>query len=367
LSSGPTAFKKQPLAKNTISAYPYQRLSGSVPTYLLAYLRAHSWVLFLALLWTLFGGQASASDSFRIVSQNMYRLFDDINNGKKYETVLSTKKFHEKTKLAAKKIVTDFELPDIMALQEVENINTLNQIIHFIRQTSSVQYNAVLKEGNDVSGMDIGFLIKAEFRVKSVKQLFKKTKLTLNNTPLFSRPPLLIQVCKQSNCISILNLHLRSMLGIRAKSKGHRVRIKRLQQATIIARWVDQYQRTHQGQSLMVLGDFNALSPPDQYIDVVGTIIGRPDNRNTKLSSQNLIQNDLIDLTQCIPHKKRYSYIHKKKKQLIDYMLVNQRLKPRLERIRFSEIDYRFSDHAALIADFSWQVHSVNALGKLAD
>jgi endonuclease/exonuclease/phosphatase family metal-dependent hydrolase len=358
LSNGPTAFKKQPSAKNTISVYPNQPLSATFPTYLLAYLlaylRAHSWVLFLLLLWTLIGGQALASDSFRIVSQNMYRLFDDINNGKKYETVLSTKKFNAKAKLAAKKIITDFELPDIMALQEVENINTLKQIIHRIRQTSGVQYNAVLKEGNDMSGMDIGFLIKAEFRVKSVKQLFKKSKLTLNNTPLFSRPPLLIQVCKQANCISILNLHLRSMRGIRAKSKGHRVRFKRLQQATIIARWVDQYQRTHSGQSLMLLGDLNALSPPDQYIDVVGTIIGNPDNSNTKLSSEDFIQTNLIDLTQRIPHEKRYSYIHQKKKQVIDYMLVNQQFKPRLERIQFSEIDYRFSDHAGLIADFSW-------------
>lgn len=284
----------------------------------------------------------------------MYRLFDDVDNGKKHEVVLSTKNFHKKTKLAAQKIVTDFELPDIVALQEVENINTLNQITHRIRQTSKVQYKSILKEGNDVSGIDIGFLVKSDYRVKSVKQLFKKRKFSLDSNLLFSRPPLLIQVCKRSNCISVLNLHLRSMRGIRKKSKGHRIRIKRLEQATVIAIWVDQYQRSHFGQSLMVVGDLNALSPPDQYIDVVGTIIGNPDNRNTQLSSQDLIQNDLIDLTQHIPYKKRYSYIHRKKKQVIDYMLVNQQFKPRLERIRFSEIDRQFSDHAGLIADFSW-------------
>ena len=285
----------------------------------------------------------------------MYRLFDDVDNGKKFETVLSTKKFHKKATLAAQKITIQFELPDIMVLQEVENINTLNQIILRIQQTSNVQYKAVLKEGNDVSGMDIGFLIKSEFRVQSVKQLFKQSNLALDNSPLFSRPPLLITVCKRSNCISILNLHLRSMRGIRKNAKGHRVRIKRLEQASVVARWIDQYQRSHFGQSLLVAGDLNALSPPDKYIDVVGTIIGKPDNRNTKLSSRDLIQNDLIDLTQHIPHKKRYSYIHREKKQLIDYMLINQHFKPRLERIRFSEIDYRFSDHAGLIADFSWE------------
>jgi endonuclease/exonuclease/phosphatase family metal-dependent hydrolase len=358
LSNGPTVFKKQPTVNATICAInshaSYQRLSSAFLTHLLAHL--------LALLSTLFAGQALASDSFRIVSQNMYRLFDDADNGKKYETVLSTKKFHKKVKLAAHKIITDFDLPDIMALQEVENINALNQIIHRIRQTSGVQYKAVLKEGNDLSGMDIGFLIKSEHQVKSVKQLYKKNTLARrdangnarSNSPLFSRPPLLIEVCKQSHCVFILNLHLRSMRGIRAKSKGHRVRIKRLQQAIMIARWIDQHQYTHSGQSLMVLGDLNALSPPDEYIDVVGTIIGNPDNSNTQLSSEDLIQNDLVDLTQHIPRKKRYSFIHRKKKQVIDYMLVNQQFRLRLERIRFSEIDYLFSDHAGLIADFSW-------------
>lgn len=284
----------------------------------------------------------------------MYRLFDDIDNGKRFETVLSTKKFHEKATLAAQKIITDFGLPDIMALQEVENINTLNRIIQGIRQASNVQYKAVLLEGNDVSGMDIGFLIKSDYRVQSVKQLFKKNKLLLNNSPLFSRPPLLILVCKRSNCISVLNLHLRSMRGIQNNTKGHRVQIKRLEQATAIARWIDQYQRSHFGQSLMVMGDLNALSPPDQYIDVLGTIIGNPDNRNTKLSSQDFIEHDLIDLTLRLPQKNRYSYIYRKKKQIIDYMLINQQFKPQLDHIRFSEIDYDFSDHAGLIADFSW-------------
>jgi endonuclease/exonuclease/phosphatase family metal-dependent hydrolase len=354
LSNGRTVFKKQSLIKTTINTaiptYPYQRLSPILATYLRSFL----WVF----LWAVFAGQALASDSFRMVSQNMYRLFDDVNNGRKYETVVSTKKFRKKTTLAAQKFIIDFDLPDIMALQEVENINTLNQIIHRIRQTTGVQYKAVLKEGNDVSGMDIGFLIKSEYQIKSVKQLFKKNTLASSNargnSPLFSRPPLLIVVCKRSNCIAVLNLHLRSMRGMRTKSNGHQVRMKRLQQATAIARWIDQYQRTHSGKSLMVLGDLNALSPSDRYIDVVGTILGKPDNRNTILSSQDLIQHDLIDLTQLIPNKKRYSYIYQKKKQVIDYMLINHRFKPRLDRIRFSEIDYRFSDHAGLIADFSW-------------
>jgi len=40
----------------------------------------------------------------------MNRLFDDIDNGQYYETVLSTKKFHTKATLAAQKFVTDFQI-----------------------------------------------------------------------------------------------------------------------------------------------------------------------------------------------------------------------------------------------------------------
>jgi len=354
LSNGQTVFKKQPPVNIPIVTRAYQRSRAQYFNYLSVHARAYLTAFLWILLWTLLAGQALADNSFRVVSQNMYRLFDDIDNGKKYETVLNTKKFHDKTKKAAQKIITSFELADIIALQEVENINTLNQIILQIKQTSGVQYRAVLKEGNDISGIDVGFLIQSKYQVKSVKQLFKKTKLANGNSLLFSRPPLLIKVCKQSNCISLLNLHLRSMIGIRSKSKGHRVRTKRLEQATTIARWIDQYQSAHIGQSLMVLGDLNALSPSDQYIDVVGTIIGKPDNTNTKLWSQDLIKHDLIDLTRRVPDNKRYSYIHKEQKQVLDYMLINQQFKPKLKRIWFSEIDYRFSDHAGLIADFSW-------------
>lgn len=309
---------------------------------------------YIVLLWSLITGQSDANDSFRIASQNMNRLFDDVDNGKKYETVLSTQKFQGKAKLAAHKIIHVFKLPDIIALQEVENMNTLSQVAHHIRQVGSTTYKPVLKPGNDVSGINVGFLIKTLYRVKSIQQLFKKDRLTLDNSFLFSRPPLLVEVCKQLHCLSILNLHLRSMRGIRKQPNGQRVRIKRQQQASAIARWIDQYQRTHPEHSLIVLGDFNALSPTDRYIDVVGTIKGNPDNRKTQLSSKDWIRNDLIDLTERIPHHQRYSYIHRKKKQIIDYLLINESLNPRLKNIQLTGIDYQFSDHAGVIADFSW-------------
>ena len=104
----------------------------------------------------------------------------------------------------------------------------------------------------------------------------------------------------------------------------------------------------------MVLGDFNALTPSDPIFDLVGAIRGDPDNSSTSIMADDWVEDDLIDLTRKIPEYKRYSYIYKKKKQILDYMLINTRFKPRLRKIAFTSIDYQFSDHAGLIAEFDW-------------
>lgn len=294
-----------------------------------------------------------ADETIRIVSQNLNRFFDNVDDGKN-EKVLSEKQFYRKLEITVSTIVNQFSLPDILALQEVENQNLLSRIASTINSRSKMKYQAVLLEGNDISAINIGFLVSRSFRIGSVKQLFKQQRLELDQSPLFSRPPLYLEVCKGVHCLSLLNLHLRSMRGIRSSSKGRRVRLKRLEQASIIARWIDDFQQTRPKASLLVLGDFNGLTPSDPYVDVVGTIIGKPDNSNTEKQAEDWIKQDLIDLTKHIPRQKRYSYIYQKKKQILDYMLVNSQFGPRLKHIAFSRINYDFSDHAGLLADLSW-------------
>jgi endonuclease/exonuclease/phosphatase family metal-dependent hydrolase len=294
-----------------------------------------------------------AGESIRIASQNMYRFFDNIDNGRK-EIIFSDRRFHAKLKTAANTIIERLFLPDILALQEVENRNVLSKIATAVLERTGTQYQVVLVDGNDVSAINIGFLIKRSFTIKSVKQLFKHQRLELDQSLLFSRPPLYLEVCKRSNCLSLLNLHLRSMLGIRSGSKGHRVRMKRLEQASIIARWIDDFQHSRPESSLLVLGDLNGLTPTDSYVDVVGIILGNPDNSNTEIQAVDWIREDLTDLTRYIPKRNRFSYIYGNKKQVLDYMLINSQLRPRLISVSFSLINYDFSDHAGLLVDLEW-------------
>ena len=309
--------------------------------------------LILTCLTLILSSPLYAGETIRIVSQNMNRFFDNIDNGKN-EKISSETEFYAKVEMATTRIIEQFSRPDIIALQEVENTNVLSNVATALRNRSGARYQVVLLGGNDVSAINTGFLVKRTVKIKSVKQLFKHQRLKLDQSLLFSRPPLYLEACKGPVCLSLLNLHLRSMRGIRSSVKGHRVRLKRLEQASTIARWIDEFQRTRPKSPLLVLGDLNGLTPADSYIDVVGTILGKPDNSNTELQAADWISNDLIDLTRYIPTKHRFSYIYRDRKQILDYMLASSLLKPRLDHISFSRIDYDFSDHAGLIADLKW-------------
>lgn len=319
------------------------------------------WPLLTGCLLTVFyicigltlSSSAYAEEPLRIVSQNMHRIFDNVDDGSN-EKVFSSAKFYRKVDMAASIIVSQFALPDILALQEVENRNVLSEITRSIKARSGVGYQIVLLDGNDISSINVAYLVKNKFEIKSIKQLFKHQRLPYDTNLLFSRPPLYLEACIKSNCLSLLNLHLRSMRGIRSNTKGKRVRLKRLEQASSIAQWINDFQQSRPGDSLLVLGDFNGLTPSDPYVDVVGTIIGKPDNSNTRISATDWIKEDLTDLTRFITPLDRYSYIYRKKKQILDYMLSSSRFKPRLVDIAFGRINYAFSDHAALIGDFVW-------------
>jgi endonuclease/exonuclease/phosphatase family metal-dependent hydrolase len=144
------------------------------------------------------------------------------------------------------------------------------------------------------------------------------------------------------------------MRGIDSARDGKRVAGKRRRQAETIAAWSNRFQQSRTGASLLLLGDFNALTPSDEYVDIAGIIRGNPDNITAKLPGRDLLEPDLIDITELIPLQKRYSYIFRHNKQQLDYMFVNQSFVADVESIAFSRIDTHFSDHAGLLVEFKW-------------
>jgi len=306
----------------------------------------------LTLLLVLTASAANA-DSLRVLSQNMNRLFDNIDDGH-YEKVLSRGRFQQRVKNAAKKFGDDFGLPHIIALQEVENLYVLQQIADEIRERYRADYRPILIPGQDISGINLAFLVRSDVEINKTEQLFRHERFKLTGNPLFSRPPLYLEACAIEYCLSLLNVHLRSMRGINSGRDGKRVSGKRRRQAETIAAWSNQFQQSRSGASLLLLGDFNALTPSDEHVDVAGIIRGNPDNRTARLPGRDLLEPDLADITELIPQAKRYSFIFRHKKQQLDYMFVNQSFAADVEDIAFSRIDYRFSDHAGLVVRFEW-------------
>lgn len=309
-------------------------------------------IALLCLLLILTGPVASA-DSFNVLSQNMHRLFDDIDDGNR-EKILSRKSFHQRINVAAGKFGEHFDLPHIIALQEIENLNVLDKIADEIHNRFRLRYQPALIPGQDVSGINLAFLVRDDVEIVKLKQLFRGQILEMTGNPLFSRPPLYLEACFIEKCISLLNLHLRSMRGINSSEDGQRVARKRKLQAEAVATWVNQFQQTRPGDSLLVLGDFNALTPSDKHVDVVGILLGTPDNHTARLKARDMVEPNLVDLTRRVPRDERFSFVYRQRKQQLDYMLINRDFTADLENIEFSEIDRQFSDHAGLRAWFRW-------------
>ncbi len=292
-----------------------------------------------------------------LVSQNLNRLFDDIDDPGD-DRVLGRKRYRERVRQLADKIVGTFDQPDILALQEVEKRAILQAVADEVTALGGRRYRAFLVDGNDRSGIDVGYLVAAELEVRRVEALFSDLRYRYRKNgesveaALYARPPLLLEFCRDRRCMTLVNVHLRSMRGLRHRSKGKRIALKRRLQAETLADWVQDFQQRHPRRALALVGDFNALTPSDRYVDVVGIIRGTPDPERPRHRSRDRVEPDLIDPGEALSRGKRYSYRYKKRKQLLDYLLLNEPAAEWLDSMSYGWIDYRFSDHAALTATF---------------
>ena len=298
------------------------------------------------------------SADWTLVSQNLNRLFDDIDDPGD-DQVTGSKRYRERIERLALRITGAFDQPDVLALQEVEKSSVLETVAQAVTDRGGRRYRALLIDGNDRSGIDVGYLVADDLEVRRLEALFAERRYRYRKqgkmieAPLFARPPLLLEFCRDRSCFTLVNVHLRSMRGLRHRSKGKRIALKRQLQAETLARWVQRFQHSRPGQPLALVGDFNALQPSDRYVDVVGTIIGQPDQQRPRRISPDLVEPDLIDPSIGLPKGKRYSYRYKKRRQLLDYLLLNRPAAKLLKSIRYDRIDYRISDHAALNAVFA--------------
>ena len=107
------------------------------------------------------------SDEITVASFNIQRFFDDVNDVGITEPVPSPAVFDARLGKASRIVRTMLGSPDIIGLQEMENLATLQALAARINADAasggnpSPGYVAYLEEGNDIGGIDVGFLVKA--------------------------------------------------------------------------------------------------------------------------------------------------------------------------------------------------------------
>lgn len=263
-----------------------------------------------------------------IGSLNLFRLFDSVDDPGPEDNgqVTDPAEYAARLDKFSRYIREVLRSPDILGVQEAESLSVLQDLAAEIAADDpSVQYSAFLVEGNDVGGIDVGFLVRDNVTVNSVTQLGAAEILSVDGSPLHDRPPLVIEAEIVTTGavfpVTVMVIHNRSLGGIDDPADGPRVRQKRLEQAQSIAEKVQTIQDT--GARLVVVGDFNAFQFTDGYVDVIGQIKGDFEPSDNLLSGPDLVDPNLINLVDLLPADEQYSFIFDGSSQVLDHALVN--------------------------------------------
>jgi uncharacterized protein len=284
-----------------------------------------------------------ASNQITVASTNLERFYNTAQdpNGPGTVVPLTPQAFANRLNKVSLGYRNVLKLPDIIAVEEMQDLNTLQTLAAKVNSDAvsaggpNPNYTAYLAEGNDISNINVGFLVKSTITVVDVTQYGKSTTLvnpTTGTTSLLNdRPPLVLRAraslpgSNQSVPLTIIVNHLRSLTSLDDPSQGPFVRAKRQQQAEFLADLIQSRQAADPNEKIIALGDFNAYQFNDGYVDVVGTVKGNPAPADqVVLSSNALVNPTLTALVDLDAPADRYSYTFSGSAQEIDQILVNQ-------------------------------------------
>lgn len=289
--------------------------------------------------------RAREDGEMTVAALNLFRLFDDIDDapvpridpdtgidyGPTDEAVLDSSEYALRLGKFSGFIRTVMMSPDILAVSEVESLKVLQDLAAQIQSDDdSLNYSAYLEEGNDIGGIDVGFLVLDTVAVDKVTQLGRFELLSTDGSLLNDRPPLLLearQIADGSDFpISVMAIHGRSLSGI----DSARTQQKRFEQAQYVAAQVQALQLANPDIHLVVTGDFNAHEFSDGYVDVTGQMKGDYNPADNLVCQSNscddLVEPDLINQVLMIPQGERYSFNFGGNAQVLDHAMTSAAL-----------------------------------------
>jgi predicted extracellular nuclease len=278
--------------------------------------------------------RARAAGEFTVGTQNVLRLFDLVDDPDTDDPVPTPAQYALRLAKLSRLVLEALRAPEILAIQEVENLTALQDLAAAIRAADPmVVYSARLMEGNDIGGIDVGFLVRSTVRVDSIEQFGKDETFEFNGATalLNDRPPLVLRGAYVGNGapfpIVVVSVHQRSLSGVDGND-GARIRAKRHRQAERLSQFIDELQQAEPGLRLTVIGDFNAFEFTDGYVDVMGQVTGRPDPAGALLPATDEIAVDLTNQTLEMPEGERYSFVFDGTAQSLDHAITSRTLGP---------------------------------------
>jgi predicted extracellular nuclease len=269
----------------------------------------------------------AARGQIRIASFNVENYFPV--GGALDGGIVSQAEFDAKTARLTDAIGTQLHAPDVVAVQEVYDLATLQVLAASLQSHGFGTYTAYLQEGNDNRGIDVGFLAKSTVTVNSVTQYGLTAPGSCSDVSgrLFDRPPLALEFTAPApvGTVILFSNHFAS------KSAPDSCREA---QATFVRDQVSTLEA--QGKKVIVAGDLNAFEDEGAL-----SILGGP---VTTLTNQ----------WNTTPAEERYSFNFQGLLQTLDHVLVNDAVDPLVVGFQYAHLDndyYERGDSAAKVSD----------------
>lgn len=242
--------------------------------------------------------------------------------------------FQLKTNKLVRYVGDQMRWPDVLAVQEAGSLGALNALADALQaRYPTVVYDAYLLPSN--GAIKSGFLVRDDLQDVQVTQLGANEVFSFSGGLLHDRPPLLLKATlpgEEPVRIQVLNLHLRSLIGIEGEAGfAEFVRNKRHQQGISVAEMVEELRP---GGNLIVLGDFNAFHFTDGYVDVFNQIGGQ-NSLGALLPPLSITVPPLANQLESLPPSERYSYVFQGSAQALDHCLTAD-----LEGLKVNELQY---------------------------
>ncbi|MDR3763054.1 MAG: lamin tail domain-containing protein [Acidobacteriota bacterium] len=346
---------------------------------------------------------AAADGQFTVAAFNVERFFNSNSSDNVYYNPptsttgtssavnISAAGYTTRLTKASLAIRNVLNMPDIVALEEIENQSVAADIAAKI-STDAVaagqtdpQYVAYgtgttyAPYTNDVGGISVGFLVKS---TKVSTDSATVTQYGASNTftdprdssqaTLNDRPPLVLHAgIKRSGTtdypVTVIVNHLRSLSSVNDATSGAYVRLKKELQAEFLANLIQTFQT--QGEHVISVGDYNVFEFSDGLTDVMATVTGQGCLSSTQVmqvGNCTLVSPAVTDLVTTLPAAKRQSYVEYGNAQVLDHIVVTSDLVSSAS-IEYAHLDSDFpitlysdsttparsSDHDAAVSYFA--------------